>query len=254
MKVSDEITGILADCVIRDNVLYLPPGQLDRKTYEAVNKCLANMGGKWNRSKKGHVFDYDPAEAFDNLLLTGETENMKKTFQFFPTPKEIAEQICDLAELTPESVLLEPSCGNGALADAAFARGVKNITGIEINPDMARYLNEKPYDVFYGDFMTLLDPEEERDKAEINRVIMNPPFTKQQDIDHILRAYDFLIPGGILVAVCSPSPFFRNNKKSNAFTEWLVETGADVIDVPEGAFKASGTNIRTKIIKVRKAV
>jgi predicted RNA methylase len=253
MKVKDEILNILADSDIRDSVLYLPPNQLDRKTYEAVNKCLTSIGGKWDRWKKGHVFDHDPTEEFENLLRTGETEDMKKVFQFFPTPPEVARLVCDLAELTPKSVLLEPSCGNGALMDEAAARGVKNITGIEINPDMARYLDEKPYDVFYGDFMALFDPPGTWGAEEgIDRVIMNPPFTKQQDIAHIRRAFEFLVPGGVLVAVCSPSPFFWKDKKAVSFREWLDELGAEIIDVPEGAFKASGTSIRTKILKIRK--
>ncbi|MDR1572807.1 MAG: class I SAM-dependent methyltransferase [Clostridiales Family XIII bacterium] len=251
MKIANEILNILANCEIKDGTVYLPPEQLDRKTYEAVNKCLVNIGGKWNRSKKGHVFDHDPTEEFENLLFTGETEDMKKKFQFFPTPPEIAKLVCDLAELTPESVLLEPSCGAGALADEAAARGVKSIVGIEINPDMKKYLEEKPYDVFYGDFMTRFEPEDLR-ASGFDRVIMNPPFTRQQDIDHIMRAYDCLVPGGVLVAVCGTSPFFRDNGKSVAFREWLDDSGAEIIDVPEGAFKVSGTNIRTKIIKIRK--
>ena len=68
MKISEEILKILAECRIENNTLFLPPEQLDRKTYETVNKCLTDIGGKWNRKAKGHVFDYDPTEAFDNLV------------------------------------------------------------------------------------------------------------------------------------------------------------------------------------------
>lgn len=85
-----------------------------------------------------------------------------------------------------------------------------------------------------------------------DRIIMNPPFSKHQDVDHILAAYGLLDQGGILVSVVSPSPFFRTDKKSASFREWMQYVNAEVIDVPEGAFKASGTMIRTKIIKVRK--
>ena len=59
-----------------------------------------NLGGKWNRKAKGHVFDYDPEDALSNLLLTGETEDLKKTFQFFPTPRVIAEELCDISEIS----------------------------------------------------------------------------------------------------------------------------------------------------------
>ena len=53
MKISDEILGILSRCTVDGNTLYLPDEQLDRKTYTAVNKCLVNIGGKWNRKAKG---------------------------------------------------------------------------------------------------------------------------------------------------------------------------------------------------------
>ncbi len=83
MKIAENILNILADCRIEGDTLFLPPIQLDRNTYVSVNKCLENIGGKWNRKAKGHVFDLDPTEAFENLILTGETEDMKKSFSFF---------------------------------------------------------------------------------------------------------------------------------------------------------------------------
>lgn len=60
------------------------------------------------------------------------------------------------------------------------------------------------------------------------------------------------MPGGVLVSVLSPSPFWRTDRKSADFRDWLSEVCAEVFDVPEGAFKESGTMIRTKIIKARK--
>ena len=120
MKISDEILGILSRCTVDGNTLYLPDEQLDRKTYTAVNKCLVNIGGKWNRKAKGHVFDHDPSDDLDSMLLTGETVDMKKVYQFFPTPKEIAQQMCRMAELDNDCVVLEPSCGRGDLADEIY--------------------------------------------------------------------------------------------------------------------------------------
>ena len=91
MKISNEVLTILGECRTEGNVLFLPDRQLDRPTYQAVNKVLTNIGGKWNRKAKGHVFaDGDPAELLDNLILTGETVDLKKQYQFFPTPRNIA--------------------------------------------------------------------------------------------------------------------------------------------------------------------
>lgn len=248
MRVAENILSILAECKIEDCVVYLPPEQLDRKTYESVNKCLVNIGGKWNRKTKGHVFDCDPTEAFGNLMLTGETEDMKKTFQFFPTPRHIAELVCDMAELDEAQSILEPSCGKGDLADVAYSRN-PNIVGIELNREMKKYLDDKPYTCMVGnDFLEY----EVGQVREFDRVVMTPPFSKQQDIDHIYHAYDLLSPGGILVSVVSPSPFFRTNNKSVRFREWIEELDGEVSDVGAGEFKTSGTMISTKIIKLRK--
>ena len=248
MKIAENILSILAECKIEGTTLFLPDEQLDRKTYEAVNKCLTNIGGKWNRKAKGHIFDTDPSDAFESLLLTGETEDMKKTFQFFATPSPVAELVCDMAEITDDvSAILEPSCGDGALADIIYQRN-QNLSCIEINEGMRKHLDDKPYPTFFCDFLDyrplLQTPYE--------RIIMNPPFSKQQDIDHIYHAYDLLADGGVLVSVLSPSPFYRTNKKSVAFREWLDALNAEVIDVDAGAFKDSGTMIPTKIIKIRK--
>lgn len=254
MKIADSILKILSVCRVEGNVLYLPEGQLDRKTYEAVNKCLVNIGGKWNRKAKGHIFDYDPEEALSNILLTGETVDTKKIYQFFPTPREIAEQMCDIAELTSAAKVLEPSCGKGDLMDVIYNRDIAYLFGVELNQDMDKYLNEKPYTTLTGiDFISEF-AEDKNIQHDWTHIIMNPPFSKQQDVSHIWAAYSILKPGGMLVSVVSPSPFFRTNKTSIDFREWLDEVNAEVIDVPEGAFKESGTPIRTKIIKLRKRV
>lgn len=246
MKVPENILAILAECRIENNTLFLPPEQLDRATYTAVNKCLENIGGKWNRKAKGHIFDYDPSEAFENLILTGETEDMKKTFQFFPTPRPVAEIVCNMAELSTATNILEPSCGKGDLADVIYEYN-QNLMCIELNGEMKRYLDEKPYPCLTGRNFLEYSPAEPFD-----RIVMNPPFSRQQDIDHILHAYSLLQDGGILVSVVSVSPFYRTNKKSVDFREWLESLNAEIVDVDVGAFKTSGTAIAMKVVKVVK--
>lgn len=256
MKIAENIINILAECKTDGNTLYLPGEQLDRKAYEAVNKCLVAIGGKWNRKAKGHVFDHDPADSLDEMLLTGEIVDSKKAYQFFPTPREVAEQMCDMAELTHASDVLEPSCGKGDLMDAIYDRGVEHLIGVELNHDMNMYLKDKPYTTMTGvDFLAFAgDVRDGKIRNTWTHIIMNPPFSKQQDVAHILAAWDILQPGGVLVSVCSPSPFFRTDKKSVGFRAWLEETGAEIVDVPEGSFKSSGTMIRTKLIKAVKPV
>ena len=254
MKIANNILDILAECRADGNILYLPNQQFERKIYEAVNKCLVSIGGKWNRKAKGHTFDYEVAEALENLIFTGETKDIKKTFQFFPTPREVAEFMCDLAEFDADSEVLEPSVGRGDLADVIWERGPMHLVGVELNKDMARYLDDKPYLVITGKCFLTFAQESLDVKRSWTRIVMNPPFSRQQDIDHVYKAYDVLTDGGILVSVMSPSPFFRTNNKSETFRSWLDFVGAEIHKLPEGMFKASGTNIRTNIIKIRKSI
>jgi 16S rRNA G1207 methylase RsmC len=85
-----------------------------------------------------------------------------------------------------------------------------------------------------------------------DRIIANPPFTNNQDIDHIRQMYDFLKPGGRVVSIASKHWTFSNNKKETEFRDWLDKVNAEVQDVDAGAFKESGTNISTCIIIINK--
>ncbi len=241
MRIDNQILNILDNCTVNGCVVFLPLGQLDRKIYETVNKCLENIGGKWNRKSKGHVFSEDPADLLDNLILTGETVDLKKQYQYFPTPKELACKLVEMAEIKPEDVLLEPSAGQGAIADQFPPWNTKIL--IELSPDNAKVLTDKGYSVAVMDFLQF-------NEVIADKIIMNPPFNKQNDVTHILHAFGILKPGGILVSIVSESPFFRENKKSVAFREFLEH--ANVIENDRDVFKESGTMVKTRIIKIVK--
>ena len=119
---------------------------------------------------------------------------------------------------------------------------------IELNTDMKRYLSEKPYGVSYRDFLDVTKKE----IGTINRVVMNPPFTRHQDIDHVRHAYDLLDAGGVLVAIMCESTFSRSDKKSVEFRDFLGSVYAQTIKLEPGAFRESGTDVVTRIVKIRK--
>ena len=251
-KIDEKVLDILGECRAEGNTLFLPNIQLDRKTYTAVNKVLEMMGGKWNRKAKGHVFQTDdPAEVLETVLLTQEVTDRKKEFQFFPTPRAIAERMCELAELDDldgDAVALEPSCGDGRLADVVLEHFAGKMLCVELNQEMERCLKDKPYHVSYCDFLDI----QKADVGHIDRIVMNPPFTRHQDIEHILHAFDLLDSGGILVSVACESPFFRTDKKSVLFREFLEENGAEIYWQAAGAFHESETEIVTRLVKIRK--
>ena len=242
MRIEQSILEILDKCEAIGNIVYLPKEQLNRKTYLAVNKCLELIGGKWNRKQKGHLFEDNPTELFDNLLLTGEVRDVKKEFQFFETPKELALKMIGMAELEEDDLILEPSAGNGALS-YYITKGK-----LYLNE-----LNKKCFDRLVKDGYRGVRNEDFMKKNEwgyFNKIIMNPPFSRQQDIDHILKAFYHLKCEGILVSIVSESPFFRTNKKSIEFRKFLEDNNAETIKNPGGTFKSSGTMVNSRIIKI----
>jgi predicted RNA methylase len=209
--------------------------QLDRALYQATAKIIENAGGKWNRNARRHLFRSDPL-ALLGMIESGKTESQQQKFQAFFTPNELAMKVAKMADVKGKDIL-EPSAGDGALADACRELGAKSVCCVEINPECARGLDER-FVTTEMDFLKLVPIPE----WPFDRVVMNPPFTKGQDIKHVNHALQFLKPGGKLVAIMA------GNDKSKWFDslEWCYE----IEDVPAGAFKESGTNVTTIIVTI----
>jgi 16S rRNA G1207 methylase RsmC len=59
-----------------------------------------------------------------------------------------------------------------------------------------------------------------------DRVVMNPPFDRERDIDHVLHALKFLKEDGFLTAIVSAGTEFRETKKATAFREHMKKLNA----------------------------
>lgn len=217
--------------------------QLDRKSYEGLNKALEAMGGSWNRKAKAHVFQADPRQAVEGLLESGSIKVERDGF--FETPAEIVNQMIALARIEPGLVVLEPSAGRGSIAFALRKAGAY-VSCVEQNNERAAYLAESFADTLCGDFMNVIG------NPMFDRVVMNPPFENQQDIDHVRHAFDFLKPGGRLVSIMSAGITFRHDKKVGEFLGWLDSMAGEITILPEGAFKSSGTGVNAVMICVDK--
>lgn len=239
---------ILGECSIKGNVVKLPDRQLPRNEFVGVKKALEGIGGKWTGGKvAGFVFQSDPTDLLFKIV-GGEKINLKKDFQFFATPPDLADELVQIAEIDKSHNILEPSAGQGAIVEAINRRlPGKVVNCYELMESNRVVLERIPTVALIGDdFFT---PTIRR----FDRIIANPPFTKNQDIDHIRRMYDRLADDGIIVSVASAHWVLSMNKKEVAFKKWLnEEVNAIVRDVPPGTFKASGTNVEARIIKIKK--
>lgn len=242
------VEEILKESTIEGNVLKLPQIQLDRKDYCDVKKSLELIGGKWKSGKiQGFIFDSDPTILIDNLLGDSSPEKLKKDYQFFATPENLAREIVSLADVNKDNKILEPSAGQGAIIKEIIKCNIKEVDCFELMPTNQIILKEiKGVNLIGDDFLNA------DDCLIYDRIIANPPFSKNQDIDHIQKMYKLLKDGGIMVSIASTHWQNSNNKKEIAFREWLAEINADIIDIEKGAFKESGTNIGSVIIKIIK--
>ena len=239
VKLTPEITDILKRSTVEGNILKLPEGQLERKVYMEVAKAIKNAGGAWKTPKKGFVFDGDPMKKLGLALDSGIVINEKKKFQAFFTPEGLASRVASMADVKDRRVL-EPSAGNGRLADACSFEGAVAVDCIEINPKFCEELSKQNYPVIEDDFLTVTP------SAKYDRVVMNPPFTKNQDVKHVAHALKFLKSGGILTAIMSP------NTSRKAFQELVKPFRHEITPVDAGEFKESGTSIATIILQIFK--
>lgn len=215
--------------------------------YAQLKGLIEASGGRYNA--KGYFtfavgIDVD---AVLDAIRSGRPLNGKKESQSFFTPEELGYEVCRAAGPLEGRRVLEPSAGHGALADIAEAAGA-HVTVIEnYLPNILR-LREKGYDVIDKDFLTV-SPE---DIGLFDVIIANPPFSRNQDIDHILHMWTFLKPGAVLSAIASTSWMSGSQKKQTQFAAFLREQGAKVDEIAPGTFSESGTDVATTHIVLRK--
>lgn len=166
---------------------------------------------------------------------------IQKSPGFFVTPDEVVSTMIDLADIQQHHTILEPSAGLGNIADKLPKA---NLSVIEINYKRRHLLELKGHRIVGTDFL--------EHRGCYDRILMNPPFEKGQDIDHLYHAYDCLNVHGKLVAIMSAGPFFRQHHKDLKFRDWLCLNTAMVTDLPDKAFHQSGTGVATKLVEITK--
>lgn len=187
----------------------------------------------------------DPVKAAERRII-----GQKVGIDFFPTPAHVAQRMARLAKIGKGTRVLEPSAGNGNLAEAAKAEGAEQVDVIEISSQLREILTLKGFNVVAHDFMAF------RPEQPYEAILMNPPFSKRQDAEHIRRAFGMLAPGGRLVAIAGEGVFFGQDAKAVAFREWLEQYGAEVQKLDGGTFNDTSllaqTGANARLIVMRK--
>lgn len=262
VDISDEVAKVLGAGSWEGTLYRLPPGQLDRKLYVAVDKVLIALGGKWSRSSRGHEFAADAQAELMAALESGGVVDRKRTLELFETPVEIASgmalrAIALLGDRRTGLRVLEPSAGRGRLI-AAFAEqqsiDLGEIVAFDIDAANCDTLKTQGIadTIVCGDFLGMKPCPAHM--ADV--ILMNPPFGRCADIAHVRHAFEtWLAPGGVLVAVMSPHWTFANDQASADFSAMLrALPWHDWAPLPEGSFRSEGTGVNVGILCLRKPV
>lgn len=192
MSIPEDVLESISKMTADRNILHLPKNEIF-KNYTRVKQCLITAGGKYK--KNTFVFP-DDAKIVKDRLLGGEVVNDKKKFQFFGTPSCIVEKIVKKANIKDTDIVLEPSAGHGAIVKE-LEKYSHNITLVELWKENVRDLENQGYSVVKQDFLEF-NPSE---NPIFDKIVANPPFTNNQDIDHVMHMYHLLKDDGTIVTI-----------------------------------------------------
>jgi hypothetical protein len=202
---------------------------------------------QYREAKKG----IDRAVALERALVG----NKHVGTDFFPTPKELCARMVEIAcnkigfpDRVSTPRFIEPSGGNGNIAEAIRAIGVEPDV-VEISSSLREILEAKKFSVIGHDFLDVT--------GEFDCFCMNPPFGNNADILHVQHAYSLLAPAGVIVAIVGAGAFFRSGSVEQSFRDWLDEIGAEIEDLPDGTFTdrtlMATTGASAKLVTIVKA-
>lgn len=248
MKINQNIIDILKKGYFEENKYFLPEIKLDRKDYLDCNNVLTNLGLIWNKKTKAHITDEDSEwlqDTLNEILDIWEVQTIKdirNKYQAFYTPESIASRMVDLLDIREDNKILEPSAWIWNIVKVLLDEYVKEFKLFvnEIDPVKIKELENIDWitwQIMNKDFLDFIPV------MKYDRVILNPPFNKWQDIKHILKAYSLLKDWWILVWLV-PSNFLEKYKDK------LENIPYSYYEVDDWLFEF--TNIKTIIIKINK--
>lgn len=166
----------------------------DKHSRKKVGNILRAIGGQQVTPNK-YVFDYHVSPIIDEIIISRIYPDYQ-SYQYYPTPKHIALAAINMADLSPQDTILEPSAGQGGIA-THIKTG--KLTCVEIAPLHCSILEAKHINnVHCMDFMKF-------NGKKFSKIIMNPPYSHQRLRQHVEHAFSMLEYGGVLIAIIPAS-------------------------------------------------
>lgn len=251
-RLSDRQRELVALVAVESNIArYTPTERIP--DWPLLKTVMLSLGAKWSSGKGGFIFpdDVDGAETVRIALASGEIIDWDGA-GFFPTPDDLADAaVARFHGLPDVPHVLEPSAGTGSLIRAMRRRYAHaQFYACEFIEKNRSALEVLRVDLIGRDFLQL--SPQDFGGENIHAILMNPPFAKRADIRHITHALSFLETGGQLVAIASAGVLHRDDALARDFRALIAAHGGTIEENPEGAFKESGTMVRTVTIALTK--
>jgi len=176
--------------------------------YQQACGVLEALGGA-QQEDGSFEFEYAHHSVLHDLCITGCLPD-QKAHQYYPTPEKLACIAVDWADIGEADQCLEPSAGQGGIADYMPK---DRTTCVEISPLHCAVLKAKGFTAVEGDFLTWA-----MTASRYDVIVMNPPFSEGRGKLHTHEAVALLKPGGRLVAILPAS--YRGKDFAGATCEW----------------------------------
>lgn len=178
-----------------------------------AERALEAIGGV--KQPGGHfLFDYEPGEVLNEIVVSGCIPD-HRSHQFYPTPRRLAERLVELAGIDDCHTVLEPSAGQGGLADLLPK---ERTTCVEVSELHCKVLEAKGLRPIWADFLEW--SEHHTTTERFDRIVMNPPFSEGRWQAHLEHAASMLAPGGRLVAILPSGAKNRDGLLPGFAKEW----------------------------------
>lgn len=169
-------------------------GGNDKHVIQAAEQVLLAIGGV---KVLGYwMFDYDAQPIIHGVVASGCIPE-QRSHQFYPTPETVAHEVIRMAEIGSEDECLEPSAGQGGIADHMPKA---QTLCVEISELHCKILESKGFLVHNGDFI-----EYAKKAKKFDVICMNPPFSQKRAEAHTDAAISLLKKGGRVVSVMPTS-------------------------------------------------
>jgi adenine-specific DNA-methyltransferase len=172
------------------------------------------------------------------MKKSGKQQIKNKFGQYF-TPETVAGFMIGLADIRPESKILEPSCGQGVFLDLFHKKGFENVTAYEIDNDLAKEYAHVRYESFVTADI----------KEKYDLIIGNPPYIRWKNLEEnlkqelatnllwnkycnslcdylsifILKSIELLNDNGQLIFICPE--YWMNTTHSVSLRNYMVANG-----------------------------